>query len=85
MMACAEAGAGVCVEELVEPEVIAPIRIKIKFVIASITCSAPVITAGEDMLKAVLELLRDVAKVHILPRTLGTLNLEGVTVEHVEA
>ena len=84
-MACTETGAGVCMEELVEPEVIAPIRIKIEFVIASVTCSAPVITTGENMLKAVLELLRDVAKVHIFPRTLRAFNLEGVAIEHIEA
>jgi hypothetical protein len=84
-MACAEAGAGVCVEELVEPKIFAPIGIEIELIATSIACSSPVIAAGEDMLKTVLELLGDMTKVHIFSRTLGAFNSEGVTIEHIEA
>jgi hypothetical protein len=72
-------------EELVEPKIIGPIGIEIEFVNAAIACSAPIITAGKDVLEAVLELFGNVAEVHVFSRSLGTLNSEGIAVEHIEA
>jgi hypothetical protein len=72
-------------EELMEPKVVAPVRVEVKHVVISIAGTAPVVCTSKDVLEAMLELLGDVAKMHVFPRARGAFYFEGLSVEHVEA
>lgn len=79
-----QAAAGIAVEELVEPEVILPVLVKVEEVRLGIDGAAALVVAGKEMLHSVLKLLGDMAQVHVIARAGGTLDLERVAVEHVE-
>lgn len=84
LMGGTEAAACIAIEELVEPEVILPVLIEVEEIRLGIDGSTALVVAGEEMLHSVLEFLGDVAKVHVLARAGGTLDLERVAIEHVE-
>jgi len=71
-------------EELMEPKVITPVRVEVEFVVTSIAGTTPVVSTSKDVLEAVLELLSNVAKMHVIPRARGTFYFEGISVEHVK-
>lgn len=79
-----ETTAGITVEELVEPEVILPVLVKVEQVRLGIDGATALVVAGKEMLHPVLEFLGNMAQVHVVARTGGTLDLERVAVEHVE-
>lgn len=66
LVACPQPSPGIGVEEFVEPHVILPIGIEIQGVVAVVDGAAAIVTAGEEMLDAVLELLGDEAEMHVL-------------------
>jgi len=72
-------------EELMEPKVVTPVRVEVKFVVTSIAGTTPVVSTSKDVLEAVLELLSNVTKMHVIPRARGTFYFEGLSVEHVKA
>lgn len=77
--------AGIAVKELVEPEVVLPMLVKVEEIGVRIDGTTAFVVAGEEMLHAVLKLLGDLAQMHVITRACRTLDLEGITVEHVEA
>lgn len=79
-----EPTARVAVEELKEPQVVSPVRIKVERVVARVDRTTTFVVTHHEMLQTMLDLFRDVAQVHVLTRAGRALDLETGAVEHVE-
>jgi len=80
-----ETATGIAVEELVEPEVVFPVLVKVKEIGTPIDGTTALVVAGKEMLHPVLKLLGDLAQMHVITGACGTLDLERVAIEHVKA
>lgn len=76
--------ASISVKELMEPHVVLPMLVEIETVITVVDTSSSIVSSSEKMLKAMLDLLRDLAQVHIVTTSSGTLDLELGSVEEEE-
>ena len=70
---------------LVEPHVIAEVRVTIELRVPSIICPSALTVATEDMDDAMLNFFSDVRKVHIITATRRAFHLYFVTVVLVES
>lgn len=79
-----ETTTSVSIKELMEPQVILPMLVKVKEIRSGISSPTPFIVSGKQMLQPVLNLFRDVAQMHIIARARRALDLERIAVEHVK-
>ena len=66
LMAGTETSAAVAVEELVKPQVVLPVRVKVEHVVAVVDGTSSVIATSHKMLKTVLNLFGNMSKVHLV-------------------
>ena len=83
-MACAQSGAVVAVEVLVEQDVVAPVGIALEFLRATIDGTPAMLVAGEDPGEPVGDLFAHLEQVHHLPGTCGAFDFEVVAVIEIE-
>ena len=74
----------IAIKKLVEPEIVLPVGIKVQLLVAIVDCSPSLIISYKQVLQSVLKLFRDMTKMHVITRASRTLNLQTLTVEHVE-
>lgn len=84
-MGGAQSTSCIAVEELVEPQIILPMRIEIHHVIAIVDSSATVVVPRHEMLKTVLNLFGNVAQMHKIAGASRTFDLEVGPIKHVES
>lgn len=67
-------------EELIEPDIVPEVRVKVQLVVPSVRRAPVLAVPREDMYDAVLDLLRHAEEVHELARACGALDLDVVAV-----
>lgn len=80
-----ESSATITIEELVEPKVVLPVLIKIETVVAAVDATSAIVGAGKQMLETMLDLLCNLAQVHVFTAPGRTFHLELVSVEEEES
>jgi hypothetical protein len=75
----------IAVEELVEPHVILPELIEIKAIVAVVDAPSSVVRSRKQVLQTMLDLLSNLAQMHIVAATGRAFDLELRAVEQIEA
>lgn len=80
-----ESTATVAVEELVEPKIVLPVRVEVQKVVSGVDATTTLVVTRHQVLQTMLDLLGDVAQMHVVATARGTLDLELVSVEQEES
>lgn len=85
LMGGTKTSSSVAIKELMVPEVVLPMLIKVKAVVASIYATSAIILSGKQVLQPVLDLFRNLAEMHIITAASRAFHLKFMAVEEEES
>lgn len=75
----------IAVKELVEPEIVLPVLVKVQQVATPVDATATIISASEQVLQPMLDLLRYATQMHLVTGTHRAFYLQALPEEEIEA